>query len=258
MGQENTSPKVGAPKLVITGKPRSPSYPSIAASKALDIARKVYGAEKRFDVPLAVVTKHGGYTGTKSGPSIRLVAALKKYRVFEDRKGDDLLHMTDAVKRHVMAQTDAGIRDALLAEMVDRYDEIKEAKEKYPDGLPGDEALKSYLVLERQFTDFGASEFIETLKENLSVAKPGASDQNGNMNTPQGSGETPPLPPKPHHAPPVRAGEFVLRWNVSSDRVVEFRAPADLTPDDWELVSDYVAVAKKAAARRAKQDDEPS
>jgi hypothetical protein len=48
---------------------------------------------------------------------------------------------------------------------------------------------------------------------------------------------------------------LVLRWNVSSGLVVELHASGNLTPEDWELVSDYVAVAKKAAARRAKDPD---
>jgi hypothetical protein len=241
-------------------KARSPSYPSVTAVAALALASKIYAAEKRFAVLPATVTKHGGYEGTKSGPAARLLSALKKYQVFQEKTGDTLLHMAEPIRRHVMAPADTALRDKILADMAGRYDEIVQALAKYPDGLPGDEALKSYLVLERKFTDSGATEFIEILREYPNIESAGIASQDDGMsngtqtNPPAGSSfRSPSSPPPTLPKPP---GEFVLRWNVSSDRVVEFRASGDLTPDDWELVADYVGVAKKAAARRAKQDGE--
>jgi hypothetical protein len=238
---------------------RSPNYPSISVSRAMDIAAKVYAEEKRFSVPLPTVCKHAGYSGTKSGHAKRTIAALKKYGVFVDV--DTGLEMTPEAKKYILSPNDTELRVATLKTMALRYEIVKQTLEQYPEGLPDDEALKRHFLLERGFTDAGATEVVEVIKDIVQVAKLYGPVQNANEvekaiepYTDKGAGKV--FVPPAH--PPVKQGEFVLRWNVGPDRVVEFRASFDPSPDDWELVGDYVNLAKKAATRHAKQETKPT
>ncbi|HET6280436.1 MAG TPA: hypothetical protein VFH73_05705 [Polyangia bacterium] len=193
MAQEKSLGKSAATNSIMTSgpkptnqkKPRSPNFPYLTVERALGIAEKVYSAEKRFAVPLATVCSNAGFDGTKSGSAMRAVSALKKYGIFEEKDG--AFHMTPAAKAYIMTPNDPELRLRTAQEMAKRYEEVVQALDHFPEGLPDDEALKRYFVLEREFTDGGASEFTGIIKELVSFAKLYDGEHNGAKPSPENS-----------------------------------------------------------------------
>ena len=69
---------------------RSPGYPALSLSSAVDLIRKVHSVQQATPEPRDVVIKHMGYSGV-SGRSLKAISALIKYG-FLEKKGKELYH----------------------------------------------------------------------------------------------------------------------------------------------------------------------
>jgi hypothetical protein len=165
---EQPATEPGPKSAVGASRPRSPNYPLITLERALGVAETVYAEEKRFIVPMATVCSRAGLGGGKSGTAIRILSALKKYGIFEEREG--VFHMTEAAKNYVLAPTNPDLRLSIRREMARQYEEVTQVLTHFPNGLPDDEPLNRYFVVERGFTPSGASEFTGIIKEIVSFA----------------------------------------------------------------------------------------
>ncbi len=154
-------------------KHRSPSHPYISLPDAIASTSAIYAKEKRHPVPVDVLVKHCGYSDLKSSSALRLLSALSQYGLLDDigrgeqRKmkiselGLDILladseqdaKKTTAIRR---AATNPEVHAKIVAE--------------FPDGLPSDGTLRSYLIRELDFNDVQVDLFIKKFRETIDFA----------------------------------------------------------------------------------------
>ena len=181
--QTNTT---AAPLAAVSKKPRqgrSPAFPFISLSKALARAetfRVAEGGRPKHFSPLAAACKAWG-VGVKTGPGIQTVAALGHYGLFEfegaaERRSARLTDLAFRIlldKQPTSPERDELIRRAALTPQIHA-----ELWKNWPDGLPSNATLETYLVRDRAFSESGARDLIAQYKETIAFAKLG---QAGNM-----------------------------------------------------------------------------
>lgn len=148
---------------------RSPMYPYITYSDAVSKARLINKHERKNSTTANVIYNHLGYQ-KKTGSSGRVLAALKQYGLLEEKSGQykisdkawRLFNLPDESEEKTIIEKDFAMRPRIFREII----------AKYPDGLPSDATLKSYLVLEKEFNENSVEHFIRVLKSAIEVAKP--------------------------------------------------------------------------------------
>lgn len=156
---------------------RSPGYPSIPLSVAVERTRDLYKAEKSYLAPVDTVIGHWGYS-PRSGAGLVQVAALMKYGLLEDEGSgaSRRARVTDFAQRIIRDTREVSpdrsrlIREAALKPSIHR-----ELWEKFGASLPSDSNLLHTLVFEYGFTDQGAAEFLKVFKATITFA--GLTDQ---------------------------------------------------------------------------------
>ncbi|VAV88815.1 hypothetical protein MNBD_ALPHA08-142 [hydrothermal vent metagenome] len=83
---------------------RSPAYPSLSLSAAIDMIRKVHSQQQSTSEPREVVLKHMGYSGP-NGRALKSISALIKYG-FLEKSDDDGLHVSDRAIAILYPDTD--------------------------------------------------------------------------------------------------------------------------------------------------------
>ena len=128
---------------------QSPSYPSNDLEQSIDFIKKIHDAERSNSVDRDVAAQAMGYSGL-SGRSSKVLSNLLQYGLLEksgknevrvSRRALDILHPQDA-ETQISAVRDAA-REPLLFQRI---------SERFPDGIPSEAALRSFLVRE-EFTD---------------------------------------------------------------------------------------------------------
>jgi hypothetical protein len=124
---------------------QSPGYPNFALPKGVELARKIFSADRRNPIDREVAAKHLGYTGL-SGASDKVLGSLGHYNLLEKAgKGQvrvtqvavDILHPVSTFGKKRALQ-DAAFSPSIFAEIRDHFS----------DGLPSETALKSWLMRE--------------------------------------------------------------------------------------------------------------
>lgn len=142
---------------------RSPNYPIVGFKSALEVARKIYLAEKRHPMAPPIAAKHMGYT--LNGRSKSLIATLKKYGLLEAtpegvRVTDDAVAMFHFPTSSVEYQERAG-------KLPLRPEIFREVYDQFAGSLPSNDNLRARLVHDRKFTPDAADVFIEALRESI-------------------------------------------------------------------------------------------
>ncbi|HEY4216981.1 MAG TPA: hypothetical protein VGM67_07580 [Gemmatimonadaceae bacterium] len=142
------------------GKERSPNFPSLGLPDAIELARKLWMAEKRTTVPQDVAAKALGY-GSLSGASRAALAALRQYGLL-DGSGDGVSVSNLAVEIAVHSPDSPEWARAVRAAA--GYPVIfEEIRETHSDA--SDAALNAYLITKRRFSVDGAKRFIRSFRE---------------------------------------------------------------------------------------------
>ena len=154
-------------------KDRSPNFPFISLSSAVDRAKAFYDEERKGAAPVTRAGIHWKYSPSSSG-LIQTVAALKSYGLMVD-EGSGLerrLRLTELALRIVLdTRPDSPERAEMLRRAALSPNVCSEVHANWPDGLPSDETLHHYLVLERSFAPPNALRAVKILKENQQFAK---------------------------------------------------------------------------------------
>lgn len=128
---------------------RSPAYPSLPISEAIELVGKIYSSNRTNPIDREAAVKDMGYSGL-TGRSGKLLATLLQYGLLEKSgKGGvrvtpravDILHPESAADRR-RALRDAAFEPNLFLSL----------REKFPDGVPSENNLRSHLMRE-QFSD---------------------------------------------------------------------------------------------------------
>jgi hypothetical protein len=175
--QTNAVAPSGAPSK----KPRqgrSPAFPFIPINKAIERAetfRVAEGGRPKHFSPLVSACKAWGI-GVKTGPGIQTIAALGHYGLFEFQGSGEQrsARLTDLAfrilldKQPVSPERDELIRRAALTPRIHA-----ELWKNWPEGLPSNATLETYLVRDRSFSESGARDLIAQYKETIAFAKLG-------------------------------------------------------------------------------------
>jgi hypothetical protein len=146
-------------------KHRSPNYPAIGLSDAVEAVRAIYEGEKRTQVSGEVIAHSLGYSSL-SGPARTKISALKKYGLLEgdERKG---MRVSDLAVRILYPN---GTKDELgaLREAALNPELFKLLYNDYRDGSDG--AIMSHLINKMDFAPHGAKQLIAAFRDTYSYA----------------------------------------------------------------------------------------
>lgn len=250
---------------------RSPSYPSYPLDEAIANAQKIFEKDRRAPVDRAVVAKHLGYSSL-NGAADKSIATMMQYGMLEKvAKGEvrvsqwavDIL-FPDSPDQRISALNSAAASPALFRAL----------NERFTDGPPSNETLRSYLLRE-DYNDRALGPIISAYtKTSAYLAQEGATESGGSnesvgeVSADQQSEdvdmeaqtllEVPPptsrmAPPTP---PPAGMRTFVINLPDAGDATLTY--PADLDVTGYQDLEDYLTLFLKKAKRtpRGSGDDE--
>lgn len=221
-------------------KDRSPSFPFIPLSKAVDRAEALNAAHRREPARLSVIGTTWGY-GPKSSGLLQTVAALKQFGLVEDLgSGEDRKVMLTDLARRIILDTRPGAREQAIQEAARRPRLIAEYLNRWVPERPSDSHCISELHLDRGFTAEAARQFLRVFDETVSYAHLADADADETPSVePQTSdlGQIEPRTRQVHH----------LQAAASVPALPEFDEPAPSVPFAQRIkvtvAADQIAVA---------------
>jgi hypothetical protein len=158
---------------------RSPAYPAYSLPNAIDLARKLWNAQRKHEAHIDAALKALGYN-SRNGAALRAIAALNHYGLIEeigtgdDRKiklsegAQDILHLTEDDDRRRKAIQAAALSPSIYAALWERYGEH----------LPDDSAIKPFLVRDKGYNESTVDNLLEDYRATVEFAKPDKKDDN--------------------------------------------------------------------------------
>ncbi len=199
---------------------RSPNYPANGLSETLQMAKTIWTKEERTSISPEIAVRALGYQGL-NGASRTKLSSLRKFGLLDEDKGGGV-KISDLAMRLLHHPADSpeyrkAIQEAAL--MPELFEELYGSHAK-----ASDDAIRSFLIVKKAFSESGARQFVEAFRETLKLAS-----LDGAAYTPGVNGK------KPGKRPVV--GDIV-QWESSG--VLQFPAPRRvraLTEDgDWAFV----------------------
>lgn len=150
------------------GKTRSPNYPALSLPQVVDVARKLWTAEKRTPVTHDAAALAMGFKSL-SGPARVAIGALRQYGLIEKAdKGH--IRLSDLAIRILLADQ-ATDRQAALQEAATTPELFQELAKNHSDG--SENAIRTFLLTKKGFADDGARKAARAFRETLALAKTG-------------------------------------------------------------------------------------
>jgi hypothetical protein len=218
-------------------RPRSPSYPVFGLVTAIQNAVKIYEQEGSVPVPTEALLRDLGFSGP-TAPALRTLATMITYGLFVEEGGE--YRLTDDALAVIKLSEDDSVRQEAIARLCERPEIFQRLKKKYPEGLPSDRTVKIVLAKEWGLGDPAADSVLAAFRQTMDLAQQGYP-----------AGDRPALTPKP--APVVALRPVVTRslfhvWSLGEGVTVELRSNAPLGVEHFDLLEEYVKLAKRAAA----------
>lgn len=262
-------------------KERSPSFPFIGLSKAIERVRAVHATARRYDIRVGDIAAAWGI-GAKSSGTLQTVAALLAYGLLDEvgtGTGEDRKMRVSDLAFRALEDQRPGQREAALSEAATRPKLIAEYAVKWRDGRPADHICESELRIERGFTQEGARQFLRVFDDTIRFVtssdgdkksdkkgeetpaqseKPGAiiHDQQGTVSPKQVSDQAPPADWLAQfaatHLKSVGAGAVREEKFSLSEGSVTITYPDRLSAESVEDLEAYLQIFLKKAKREAK------
>jgi hypothetical protein len=146
---------------------RSPNYPALSLEQSIDMVGKIHKENRTNVIGRETAARDMGYTGL-TGRSLTVLASLAQYGLVEKAgKGDikvtrravEILHPVEEAHR-IEALLEAAHAPALFRMLTERF----------PDGVPSANALRSYLV-QSNFNDVAIGQAISAFLETNAFAE---------------------------------------------------------------------------------------
>jgi hypothetical protein len=153
----------------MAGKMRSPNYPALGLSQAVEAARKLWDKEKRTPVAHATAATALGY-GSLSGPARIAIAALRQYGLV-DKPDPGHVKLSDRALRVLHGDEEA--KKKALVEAASAPKLFRELAATHLDG--SDNAIRSYLITKKDFSEEGARKAVKSFRDTVKLASPDAS-----------------------------------------------------------------------------------
>lgn len=224
---------------------RSPNYPAVGLSEALDMVAKLHAAERRTPVPYELAAKAIGYQSL-SGPARVKVSTLRKYGLVDEAGGK--VRVSDLAMQILYPRSEqqkqAGLEQAAYK------------PELYRDLAPladgSDANLVNHLV-QMGFTDQGARQALVAFRETMSLvgAAEGAYDDSESEGRPMldqpNAASAVPFPTRSlgARADPTRAAADYV-WPLPGGIRVELRfAGGPFTKAGLRVLQEYLRIVEK-------------
>lgn len=159
----NETPDQTTAKSRAVGAGRSPNYPQMNITQAIERIRKVYAQEHTHSVPDQSIAEALGYSSL-NGTSKVVLSSLKKFGLLV-ANGDGFKVSQDAVAI-LELPADEPTRIVAIHKSALRPPVFKQLYEKYGTDLPSDASLRHYLV-SLGFESDAANQVIRHFKETL-------------------------------------------------------------------------------------------
>lgn len=246
---------------------RSPAYPSIPLSVALEKARAQYAAEGKYPAPLQSAFRAWGYSDKSSGG--REVRASLRYFGLATVEGDgDLAKVQlteDALRVILDEREDQTEKRAIIRRLALNPTAHKKLWAKFPEGIKSDATARHYLAFEEEFNPSAAEALIAEFKATADFAglfqpdsmpvieepETDVDDQAGSDagSTEQQSGHRDP-PPAPKGQVAVMTGERVAFTEESQPgQYLKLIASGDFDDLMLEALEDFVKRQRKRLAQ---------
>jgi hypothetical protein len=161
---------------------RSPNYPAYGLSEAIQMATTIWNKEERTVVSPEIAVKALGYQSL-SGIARTKLSTLRKFGLLDETKNGGVALSDLAMKliHHPpgSAEYSAAIREAALKPEL--YKELYGSHAK-----ASDDAIRSFLKVEKAFSESGAGQFVEAFRTTLKLA-----NLSGEAYNPSSNGKTP-------------------------------------------------------------------
>ncbi len=147
-------------------KHRSPNYPGVDLEAAIEAVTTLYSKVRRGEFTQTDAAEAWGYTST-SGPVRIKIAALRQYGMLAGKKGENpalsrtgltFVIRNKSSHEYLEALRSAAINPPLFAK----------AREYKPNA--SDRALREWLLMDENFSDEGASRFVEVFRSTMRLA----------------------------------------------------------------------------------------
>jgi hypothetical protein len=229
-------------------RPRSPAYPAINLQEAIDRARKLYDAHGRSSASIEAILQEWGYK-PRSGAGLVRVAALKQFGLLVDQGTgpDRRAKLTDLALTLLVDDPSSDEWNEAVREASSHPRIYRAVLEHFEGRLPNsDNALRSYLIRQRGYTEQGVRELIPELRATMDFA---GLDVAATLSPREADKEA----PKGGRMTPLEPGMQTLRAPLGGERAIEVQIPKRMTLREWELFD-----ANLAAWRLATLQDEES
>ena len=151
-------------------KGRSPAYPAIDLSTAVERAQTLWEREHHYPTTVTTILGHWGY-GPKSGGGYAALAALKSFGLAEDEgNGADRRAWLTELAQDIVTAPNESARRELIRKAALRPPIHKELWDEYQSRLPSDTELQVTLMRKRGFTPSGAAELVSEWKRTMAFA----------------------------------------------------------------------------------------
>jgi hypothetical protein len=150
---------------------RSPAYPFISLTKAIERIQAMHDAEGRHAARFDVLAKRWGFAA-QSSSAAQTVGALRQYGLLEVEKGmgfDRTFRLTDRALR-ILLDKRPGERTKALQDAAKAPKLYGDLWEKWGGVLPSDENGQSHLTVDRGFNPAVVESLLANYKETLRVA----------------------------------------------------------------------------------------
>jgi hypothetical protein len=246
---------------------RSPNYPALNLAESIDRLRLLYAREKTAHTTPDVAVRAWGYNSL-NGASARVLSSLRQYGLLEDvgrdvkisHRGLTLLLEPEDSSEYHGAMLDASKEPVIFREILDEY----------PNGLPSEQGLISFLMRKRGFIEDAARKLNVVLRETMDLVGPVPS-QHIPESVPADEQRVHPFvaaaqevvtsavqqqqqSPQKEAPPPARPESITMRYEYAlSDGVATLSLQGEsFTPEDIDDLYEWLQVIEKTLKRRVR------
>lgn len=239
---------------------RSPAYPAFSLANAIELARKLWNAQRKQEAHVDSALKALGYSA-RSGTALRTIAGLNHYGLIEEsgakgerkiklsERAQDIIHLAESDPRRKAALREAALAPVIYAALWDRYG----------GNLPDDSAIRPFLVRDKAYNEAAVDDLLSDYRATLEFAKPDKLEEDV-PHEEDGDKTKKALPIEAKTSSQSGGGTMTLDQElpilVGANRVAKI--PFPMTNEDFELLLETLKIWKKKIVREEEvKEEEP-
>lgn len=241
----------------MAGKARSRNYPVFGLGEAIKRARELYDSDGKAAVDTDVAVQAWGYKSL-NGASLRTLGAVRQYGLL-DNAGNKQVRLSPNALTILLEPLDSVERAEAIANAAAAPTMFREIRDQYPDGLPSDSGIISWLVRNHTFNEGAARDLVAAYRSTLElVGDLARSEHKAGASAISQSPADQKAVDEERRSPDHRQGQarsagtggvMEFNWPLSGEAVATLVVTKGLEEDDIETLSAYFEIAKKALAK---------